>query len=102
MCDIMRDIKRIKPIMQKIEAIWDANPDLRLGQLIGNVVDPKYLYEISDERLINFIEKTYPIRTNEPKVERCHKGEFCIYDKGVYCQEGFCSRCEIKLAFICI
>jgi hypothetical protein len=32
---------------------------LRLGQLIANVVDPKYLYEINDEILIRSIINTY-------------------------------------------
>ena len=30
----MRDPKRIKPLLEKIEKIWMENPDFRLGQLI--------------------------------------------------------------------
>lgn len=97
----MRNIERIPTILKKIEQIWKTNPDLRLGQLIGNVIDPQYLYEIEDERLIKLIEKTYPIRINEPKIERCHRGEFCVYDKGVYCQEGDCNSCEIRRRLMC-
>jgi uncharacterized protein YihD (DUF1040 family) len=33
----MRDIKRIKRILKKIEIIWTKNPDLRLGQLLINI-----------------------------------------------------------------
>jgi len=32
----MRDIKRIKRILNLIEKIWTENPDLRLGQLLYN------------------------------------------------------------------
>lgn len=45
--------------MSKIEKIWQRNPDLRLGQLIGNVIDTKYLYEIDDKLLLELIEKIY-------------------------------------------
>lgn len=55
----MRDPTRIPRILYRIGEIWWKNPDLRLGQLIGNVIDPKYLYEIDDEKLIELIEKTY-------------------------------------------
>jgi len=55
----MRNPKRIEPILQKIKEIWMKNPDLRLGQLIGNVIDPKYLYEIEDEVLIGIIKDIY-------------------------------------------
>lgn len=30
----MRDIKRIKPIIERIEKLWLENPDFRLGQLL--------------------------------------------------------------------
>lgn len=30
----MRDPKRIKPVLERIEKIWIENPDYRLGQLI--------------------------------------------------------------------
>ena len=55
----MRDPNRIPEILAKIEKIWKANPELRLGQLIANVIDPKYLYEVSDENLIRRIESVY-------------------------------------------
>ena len=42
-----RDPARIKRILAKIEKIWSATPDWRLGQLLGNsqlaAVDPYYL-----------------------------------------------------------
>ena len=32
----MRDKNRIKPLLKQIEKIWLTQPDLRLGQLLGN------------------------------------------------------------------
>lgn len=55
----MRDPRRIPEILKRIELIWKKNTDLRLGQLIMNIIDPKYLYEVSDEKLIELLEKTY-------------------------------------------
>src|SRR4051812_37165609 len=36
----MRDPNRIIPILDAIREIWEANPDLRLGQLIVNAIRP--------------------------------------------------------------
>ena len=48
----MRDPKRIKRIINKVEELWKVNPDWRLTQLIMNVLsmnsDPYY---IEDEQL---------------------------------------------------
>lgn len=32
----MRDPKRIKIVLNKIEKYWTKNPDMRLGQIIAN------------------------------------------------------------------
>ena len=59
----MRDPKRIKTIIKKLEKYWSENPDLRLGQIIANCVrahdgrlncDPFY---IEDEDLIDGLKK---------------------------------------------
>ncbi len=59
----MRDPKRIKPIIKKLEAYWEKNPDLRLGQIIANCVraydgrlncDPFYL---EDDELLEGLDK---------------------------------------------
>jgi len=62
----MRDPKRIKRILTKIESIWTKYPDLRLGQLI-EILHQKYakdrdLFCIEDDELEKFIssfEKDY-------------------------------------------
>ncbi len=53
----MRDPDRIKPALERLAQVWSVNPNLRLGQLIGNVfVDPYY---VEDEVFIEKIEAFY-------------------------------------------
>ena len=57
----MRDINRIKPILEKIEKLWISDPDLRFGQLVMNIINPEKsnieVYYIEDENLIDKLEK---------------------------------------------
>lgn len=56
----MRDKKRIPDILARLEKVWEKYPDLRLGQLIVNVVDDaSLLYMLEDNELIEGIEKVY-------------------------------------------
>lgn len=52
----MRDIHRIPKILNELERIWKANPDLRLGQLIVVGTKPKEpcpeVFYIEDEKLL--------------------------------------------------
>jgi hypothetical protein len=36
----MRDPKRIKRIVKKLEKVWVKHPDWRLGQLVSNLIGP--------------------------------------------------------------
>ena len=49
----MRDPKRIHEILYDVQRVWEAFPDLRLGQLLLNVVPDPALYYIEDEELIH-------------------------------------------------
>jgi len=55
----MRDKNRILPIMFRIIALWFTYPDLRLGQLLLNVMDETKLYYIEDIDLIISLENFY-------------------------------------------
>lgn len=55
----MRNSDRIDILLRKIKDIWSKNPDLRLGQLILNVVPETYLYYIEDEELLKALLKGY-------------------------------------------
>ena len=55
----MRNPERIKVILQEIDAIWHKYPDMRLGQLIGNVLEGPNLYYVEDEGLVNALKDAY-------------------------------------------
>ncbi len=52
----MRDIERIKPLIERLEKLWLENPDLRLGQLIMGITrtgetNPK-LFNMEDDEFL--------------------------------------------------
>ena len=55
----MRDPKRIDVILQEISAIWHKYPDMRLGQLIGNVLEGPSLYYVEDDSLVKALKDIY-------------------------------------------
>jgi len=52
----MRDPQRIGPLLERLRRAWEANPNLRLGQLIVNEIDETRLYFIEDEELIDALD----------------------------------------------
>ena len=58
----MRDPKRIKKVLKRIEEFWNKVPDWRLGQLIVNLNDnndPYYVEEDMLLRQLDHLEKLY-------------------------------------------
>lgn len=55
----MRDKNRIPVILKRFEKLWLKHSDLRLGQLILNVVNPHSLYDKEDEILMDELEIAY-------------------------------------------
>jgi hypothetical protein len=55
----MRDPKRIDVILQQISNIWHKYPDMRLGQLIGNVLEGANLYYVEDDGLVAALKDMY-------------------------------------------
>ncbi len=60
----MRDPKRIPKILERLQKIWEKNPDMRLGQLIENVfpnTDYDYIssYYLEDAKFIRTLENFY-------------------------------------------
>ena len=55
----MRDPNRIPQILQEIQEVWEKHPDLRLGQLIGNVFRSDSLYYIEDDQFLDRIKTFY-------------------------------------------
>lgn len=58
----MRNPERISKILTELSEIWIQYPDLRLGQLLLNVINDPALYYIEDEDLIKRIKVFYNIR----------------------------------------
>ena len=55
----MREAKRIDIILQELSNLWHKYPDLRLGQLICNVIQDPALYYIEDDKLIDILKEFY-------------------------------------------
>jgi len=55
----MRDENRIDIVLSEIGKIWHKFPDLRLGQLIGNVLEGPNLYYVEDDGLVNALRDMY-------------------------------------------
>jgi uncharacterized protein YihD (DUF1040 family) len=56
----MRDIKRIKKILGKIEEKWNKYPDMRFYQLLinmGLVEDTFELWKLEDDKVIEHLKK---------------------------------------------
>lgn len=57
----MRDPKRIKAIIDELRKMWTSNSDLRLGQLVVNVVGPKEatpeMFYIEDDEFMARLQK---------------------------------------------
>lgn len=58
----MRDPERIPVILEKVAEVWKAYPDLRLGQLVCNLLryadgwEPELFY-IEDYKMLEFLIK---------------------------------------------
>lgn len=56
----MRNPNRIETTLKEIERIWKNNPDLRLCQLLLNIVtDANVLYYVEDADLIKALQEVY-------------------------------------------
>lgn len=56
----MRNPQRIEKAMLSLKHLWKRHPELRLGQLIGNIIkEESLLYYIEDEELLKVLWKGY-------------------------------------------
>ena len=49
----MRDPNRIPNVLYDVQRVWEAFPDMRLGQLLLNVAEDPTLYYMEDEELVH-------------------------------------------------
>ena len=55
----MRDLNRIDGILKQIGDIWKRQVDMRLGQLLLNVLQDPALYYVEDEELVRRLQNFY-------------------------------------------
>ena len=56
---MIRNPERISKILTELSEVWIQYPDLRLGQLLFNVINDPALYYIEDEDLIKELKTFY-------------------------------------------
>lgn len=49
----MREPQRIPKVLNDVQRVWEAFPDLRLGQLLLNVIPETQLYYMEDDELVH-------------------------------------------------
>ena len=64
----MRDPKRIDGMIERLRALWKAYPDMRLGQLIGNV--PPHDSSGKGRRFSHPIQDDEPLRSSAICLDR--------------------------------
>lgn len=58
----MRDIGRIDKVLKEVGEVWKQVPDLRLGQLLLNVLQDPALYYVEDDQLVLRLKEFYKRR----------------------------------------
>ncbi len=59
----MRDPERIGPMLERIKEIWTKFPDLRLLQLLYNVLERDTMaYYFEDDELFKRLEEKYNVK----------------------------------------
>lgn len=81
----MRNPRRIPRILAKLQASWEAHPDLRLGQIVSNAALDKDVFFIEDEVLEASIPEV-PQRLNKPGDNPC--GEIPLEPRGTCKLQG--------------
>lgn len=94
----MRDPKRIDRILQEISNIWHKYPDMRLGQLIGNVLEGASLYYVEDDGLVNALKDMY--EGAKEKVQFSIEGQVWDLVKKHPGELGFILQCKDYAAYI--
>lgn len=61
----MRDPNRIDKVLDDIKALWKKYPDLRLGQLICNVLQDPALYYVEDNELVRYLKAYYGVEEKD-------------------------------------
>ena len=58
-------MNNIDLILKKVKKVWEAHPELRLGQMLCNVANYGALYYSTNEEIIKLLEQFYKIDTSD-------------------------------------
>lgn len=94
----MRDPKRIPKLLAAIQAYWEKNPDLRLGQLVRNLAGDEDVFYVEDSKLWTGLRKVQAVKAAQaltaPKTGALEEAKEEIkahYAKAV--AAGWCIQC---------
>ena len=62
----MKDVEVAKRLVKTIEDIWEANPELRFGQLITNAVREDLIYYAEDRTVLDLLCQYYKVDEGRP------------------------------------
>ena len=62
-------MNNIDLILKKVKKVWEAHPELRLGQMLCNVANYGALYHSTNEEIIKLLEQFYKIDTSDVEKE---------------------------------
>ena len=62
-------MNNIDLILKKVKKVWEAHPELRLGQMLCNVANYGALYYSTNEEIIKLLEQFYKIDTSDVEKE---------------------------------
>lgn len=64
----MRDPKRIPKVLARIQAFWEKNPDLRLGQLVSNLAGNEDVFYVEDSKMERNLQNFQAMEAPEVQV----------------------------------
>lgn len=86
---MIRTENDINLILQKLGYIWKKYPNLRLGQLLVNVIDIANLFYIEDNNLLTRMASCYKVNLNDFVPTEINNTETGLTNKGkVFIHKG--------------
>ena len=83
-------MNNIDLILKKVKKVWEAHPELRLGQMLCNVANYGALYYSTNEEIIKLLEQFYKIDTSDVEKETAAAVIFLLLTLGIWHKPGSC------------
>jgi hypothetical protein len=95
----MRDPARIPIILERLRKVWEAHPDLRLGQLVVNGASARRseVFYVEDEALLGAIETlAKPTRPDLPSVQPQCADDAHVWQSRALGEYVWCMNCPAR------